>query len=78
MAPHPSLRDTLSPKGEGEVTTETLWGFPIAKKGNSNLAPWGSPMLITSEYVSEDARRAGEGLIINLEYEKENIFRAGD
>ena len=38
MAPHPSLRDTLSPKGEGEVTTETLWGFPIAIKGNSNLA----------------------------------------
>ena len=50
MAPHPSLRDTLSPKGEGEVTTETLWGFLIAKKGNSNLAPWG-----------EGARRAGEG-----------------
>ena len=36
----------------------------ISEKSNFPLAPWGSPMLITSEYVSEDARRAGEGLLI--------------
>ena len=27
--------------------------MPFANKGNFSLAPWGSPMLITSEYVPE-------------------------
>ena len=43
-------------------------GITHSEKSNSNLAPWG-----------EDARRAGEGLLINflflILYEKE-IFRA--
>ena len=37
---------------------------PVTRIANFFLAPWGSPMLITSEYVSEDARRAGEGPIV--------------
>ena len=36
--------------------------IPFVFKGNFFLATWGSPMLITSEYVSEGAHRAGEGL----------------
>ena len=37
----------------------------ISEKSNFPLAPWGSPMLITSEYVSEGVRRTGEGLLGN-------------
>ena len=36
----------------------------MIRNTNFFLAPWGSPMLITSEYVPEDARRAGEGPLI--------------
>ena len=42
--------DTLSPKGEGEVSNTPLLEPSQAIKGNIFLAPWG-----------EDARRAGEG-----------------
>ena len=52
----------LSPRGEEEVSIDPSKSSPLAAKGNFSLAPWGSRRLIISEYVSEGARRAGEGL----------------
>ena len=59
ICPSPALWAS-SPQG----ARRKLPSFAENVIGNTNftLAPWGSPMLITSEYVSEDARRAGEGL----------------
>ena len=51
MAPHPSLRDTLSPRGEGKVSISPSWESSQTNICNFFLAPWG-----------EDAHRAGEGL----------------
>ena len=68
MAPHPSLRDTLSPKGEGEVTTETLWGFLIAIKGNSNLA-------LRERMPAGQVRGHSEGPIINIEKWKRKYMK---
>ena len=34
----------------------------VNENTNFRLAPWGSRRLSISEYVPEDARRAGEGL----------------
>ena len=52
--------DTLSPKGEGEVSNTPLLEPSQAIKGNIFLAPWG-----------EDARRAGEG---RLSFCREAIY----
>ena len=43
----------------------SIW-WAVAKKCDISLAPWGSLMLITSEYVSEGVRRTGEGLLGNF------------
>ena len=61
MAPHPSFGHPL-PKGRGKVSNNTSQAI----KGNFLLAPWGSRRLSISEYVSEDARRAGEGSSVSF------------
>jgi hypothetical protein len=58
----------LSPRGEEEVCKESSKGISTAIKGNFPLAPWGSRRLSISEYVSEDAHRAGEGPLNYISY----------